>query len=101
MADPLIDDINLPGGSEEFPSPSQTGSQSLHRVAVDRPPTAESEQHRIQRIQAAALIILAAGTVLSLIYVAKLILIVILTSILMAFVLTPVVDALSNFRVPR
>ena len=57
--------------------------------------------HRVQRIQAAALVILATGVVLSLIYVAKLILVVILVSVLMAFVLAPVVDALSNLRVPR
>ncbi len=34
-------------------------------------------------------------------YVAKLVLVVVLTAVLMAFVLAPVVDALANFRIPR
>ena len=38
---------------------------------------------------------------MSLIFVAKLILVVILTAILTAFVLAPVVDGLANFRIPR
>ena len=101
MADPLIDDINVPGGSEVFPSPEQSGPQPLQRAAPERPSSAELEQHRIQRVQAAALVILATGAVLSLLYVAKLILVVILTSVLLAFVLAPVADALANFRVPR
>jgi len=101
MADPLIDDINVPGGSEVFPSPEQSGPQPLQRAAPEQPSSAELEQHRIQRVQAAALVILATGAVLSLLYVAKLILVVILTSVLLAFVLAPVADALANFRVPR
>ena len=101
MADPLIDDINLPVRSEDFSSPDQTTPVSLNRVAADRPSSAELEQHRIQRVQAAALVILATAAVLSLLYVAKLILIVILTSVLLAFVLAPVADGLTNFRVPR
>ena len=101
MADPLIDDINLPGGPETFHIPEQAGPQPLQRVAAERPSSAELEQHRIQRVQAAALVILATAAVLCLMYVAKLILVVILTSVLLAFVLAPVADALSNFRVPR
>jgi len=101
MADPLIDDINLPGGPETFHIPEQAGPQPLQRVAAERPSSAELEQHRIQRVQAAALVILATGAVLSLLYVAKLILVVILTSVLLAFVLAPVADGLANFRIPR
>ena len=101
MADPLIDDINMPGGSEVYPEPDPTGPQSLRRVAVERASSSELEQHRIQRVQAAALVILATAAVLSLLYLAKLILVVILTSILLAFVLAPVADGLTNFRVPR
>jgi predicted PurR-regulated permease PerM len=101
MADPLIDDINLPGGPEVFSSPLPPVAPSLHRGAAERPAVAEWEQHRVQRIQAAALVILATGAVLSLLYMAKLILVVILTSVLMGFVLAPVVDALANFRIPR
>ncbi|MGA8878512.1 MAG: AI-2E family transporter, partial [Candidatus Korobacteraceae bacterium] len=49
----------------------------------------------------AALVILAAAAVLTLIYVAKLILVVILISILLSFVLAPLVDAMVRFQIPR
>ena len=101
MADPLIDDIDVPGETQVFQGPAQPGPQSLHRGAAEKLSVTEWEQHRVQRIQAAALVILATAAVLSLLYVAKLILIVILTAVLMAFVLAPVVDALSDFRIPR
>ncbi len=101
MVDPLIDDINLPGESEVSPDSDQAGPHSLHPVVAERPSSAEMELHRIQRVQAAALVILATGAVLSLLYVAKLILVVILTSILLAFVLAPVAEALARFRVSR
>ncbi len=101
MADPLIDDVNLPGGSEVFPTPAPAGTHPVHRIAAERRSSPDPERLRLQRMQTAALLILAGAAVLSLMYVAKLILVVILTSILMAFVLAPVADALANFRVPR
>ena len=101
MADPLIDDLNVPGGSEVFPGPEQTGARAIRPPTPEAPSRAELEQHRVQRVQAAALVILATAAVLSLLYVAKLILVVILTAVLLGFVLAPVVDALSDFRVPR
>src|ERR1035438_8009830 len=101
MADPLIDDINLPERAEAFPGPEQTGVRAIRPATPEPPSRAELEQQRMQRVQAAALVILATGAVLSLLYVAKLILVVILTSVLLGFVLAPVVDALANFRVPR
>jgi predicted PurR-regulated permease PerM len=101
MADPLIDDINVPGGSEVFPGPEQASARAIRPATPEAPSRAELEQHRVQRVQAAALVILATAAVLSLLYVAKLILVVILTAVLLGFVLAPVVDALSDFRVPR
>ena len=62
---------------------------------------AERERRRIQHLQATALLILAAATVLTLVYVAKLILVVILLSILLSFVLAPIVDLLTRFNIPR
>ncbi len=53
------------------------------------------------RAQSTALVILASGAVLCLIYVAKLILVVILIAILLSFVLAPLVDLLAGFQVPR
>ncbi len=47
------------------------------------------------------MVILATAAVLSLIYVAKLILVVVLISILLAFVLAPIVDLQVRFNIPR
>ncbi|HEY4930795.1 MAG TPA: AI-2E family transporter [Terriglobales bacterium] len=101
MADPLIDDINLPEEPAAFPDLQQTDTRGLRPVPPEQPSRALLEERRVQRVQAAALVILATAAVLCLMYVAKLILVVILTSVLLAFVLAPVADALSNFRVPR
>jgi predicted PurR-regulated permease PerM len=46
-------------------------------------------------------IIIAMGVVLTVCYVAELVLVVILVSTLLAFILAPVVDLLSRFRLPR
>jgi predicted PurR-regulated permease PerM len=46
-------------------------------------------------------IIIAVGVVLTLCYVAELVLVVMLVSILLAFILTPVVDLLMQMRLPR
>ena len=70
MADPLIDDINVPGGAEAFPGPEQTGARAIRPATPEAPSRAELEQHRVQRVQAAALVILATAAVLSLLYVA-------------------------------
>ena len=48
-----------------------------------------------------AQIIIAVGVVLTLCYVAELVLVVVLVSTLIAFILTPVVDFLGQFRLPR
>jgi predicted PurR-regulated permease PerM len=101
MADPLIDDVNLPDPSDVYAAPDLTGPQSLHRLAPEPGLSRDADRDRVQRMQAAALVILATATVLTLMSVAKLILIVILTSILMSFVLAPLADALTDFRVPR
>ena len=70
-------------------------------MATDGPTDSAFEHRRLLRIQASALVILAAAIVLMLIYTAKLILVVILVSILISFVLAPVVDLLARFQVPR
>jgi predicted PurR-regulated permease PerM len=101
MADPLIDDVRLPeelreprsAGLSSLPTPAQPGSSNA--------PTPSDDRRRVQRVQAAALVILATAAVLCLMYVAKLVLVVVLTAILMAFVLAPVVDGLADLRIPR
>ena len=56
------------------------GAATVPQVSINRSTVAELERRRILHIQAAALMILATAAVLSLIYVAKLILVVILIS---------------------
>ncbi len=101
MADPLIDDVGTPEEHDEFAPTVPASVPRLEPPADKRLSDERSERWRIQHIQAASLVILAAAAVVSLMYVAKLILVVILTSVLMAFVLAPVVDALTKFRIPR
>ena len=100
MADPLIDDVRLP---EELREPRSAGLSTLSTPVQSgsNVPTPSDDRRRVQRVQAAALVILATAAVLCLMYVAKLVLVVVLTAVLMAFVLAPVVDGLADLRVPR
>ncbi len=77
------------------------GPAPIPQVSINRSTVAELERRRLLRLQASAVIILAAAAVLSLIYFAKLILVVVLISILLSFVLAPVVDFLTRFQIPR
>ncbi len=77
------------------------GPAPIPQVSINRSTVAELERRRLLRLQTSALLILAAAAVLSLIYFAKLILVVVLISILLSFVLAPVVDFLMRFQIPR
>lgn len=94
MSDPLIDEFR----TLERPQPGEAAAPPRANPAATDP---SEERFRVQRIQAAALVILAVAAVLSLMYVAKLILVVVLTAVLLSFVLAPVVDGLANFRIPK
>lgn len=61
----------------------------------------ESERRRLARTQAFALAILATGAVLTLMYVARPVLIVIACGALLAFVLAPIVSILERVHVPK
>lgn len=89
---PASPKAGLAGGPESAPIP---------QVSINRSTAAEMERRLLLRFQTSALVILAAGAVLSLIYFAKVILIVFLISILMSFVLAPVVEFLLRFQIPR
>jgi predicted PurR-regulated permease PerM len=101
MADPLIDDLSSSERPDDLPGHDQGGPPLLAHEAVESSASTRADRDRVQRVQAAALVILATAAVLSLMYIAKLILVVILTGVLLSFVLTPAVDALTNLRVPR
>ncbi len=77
------------------------GPVSVPEVTINRSTLAEQERRRVHQLQATALLILATGTVLTLVYVAKLLLVVVLLSILFSFVLAPLVDLLTRLNIPR
>lgn len=61
----------------------------------------ELERRRYSKLQAAALIVLATAAVLTLMYFAKPVLVVTLVSVLLAFILAPIVDACDRAHFPR
>jgi len=77
------------------------GPAAVPQVTINRSTVAELERRRILHIQSAALVILSSAAVLTLIYVGKLLLVVILISILLSFVLAPLVDLMVRFQIPR
>ena len=104
MPDQLLDNpkpVRQHGEDSGVAANVAVGSGAASDLTVNRSAMAEREQRRIQHLQATALLILAAATVLTLVYVAKLLLVVILLSILLSFVLAPIVDLMTRFNIPR
>jgi len=100
MRENVVDKLN-PALSEDIELGAAGGRPGASQVSIDRSTVGELERRRLLRLQTVSLMILAAAAVLSLIYVAKLILVVILVSVLMSFVLAPVVDLMVVQLVPR
>jgi predicted PurR-regulated permease PerM len=83
------------------------GTADLRPLAV--PPEGEdspgaltnTEQRRHARIQSSSLAVLATGGLLTLMYVAKSVLVLILISVLLAFMLAPIVELCQRLRLPR
>ena len=73
----------------------------LPEVVVNRNTSEELTRRRAERLQSLALMVLATGAVLTLIYFAKPVLVVLLVSILLAFILAPIVELLERARIPR
>ncbi|HLI62345.1 MAG TPA: AI-2E family transporter [Terriglobales bacterium] len=101
MPDQLLDNAKSDREASGPGLPAPAAGPAAAQVTINRSTAAELERGRVLRIQATALSILAAAAVLCLIYFAKLILIVVLVSVLLAFVLAPLVDFLMRFQVPR
>ena len=74
---------------------SSTSEAEIYRNVI------ELERRRYSRLQAAALIVLATAAVLTLMYFAKPVLVVTLVSVLLAFILAPIVDACDRAHFPR
>lgn len=80
---------------------AEASAPEIPQIAVDRTTAEELDKARMQRTQTTCLFILALATGLALAYVAKLVLVVLLSSVLLAFVLAPVVDFGIRMRLPR
>src|SRR5690242_18280699 len=63
--------------------------------------TPTRERQRLNRIQSIAATIIAIGVVLTLCYFAELVLVVILVSILLSFILAPIVELLYRLKIPH
>src|ERR1700753_3023939 len=101
MPDQLLDN---PIGRQPDPDVEANaggGSTPVPQVSINRSTVAELDRRRMLHLQTGALLILASAAVLTLIYLGKLILVVVLISILLSFVLAPIVDALVQFNIPR
>ena len=104
MPDQLLDNpkpARTPRQDPDVEANTGGGTTPVPQVTINRSTVAELERRRVLHLQATAMLILASGAILSLIYVAKLILVVILISILLSFVLAPLVDLMARFQVPR
>src|ERR1035438_10490356 len=104
MPDQLLDNADTQGTQEADPNLDANaagGRASIPQASINRSTVAELDRHRILRVQESALLILAIGAVLTMLYVAKLILVVVLVSILIAFVLAPLVDLLGRLNIPN
>jgi len=87
----------------EVESETNTGNaapQVSSEVLVQRN-ILEQERQRYSKLQAASLIVLATAAVLTLMYFAKPVLVVTLVSVLLGFVLAPIVDACDRMHLPR
>jgi predicted PurR-regulated permease PerM len=80
---------------------AEDGIPEIPQVTVDRTSNEELELARMQRTQTTCLFILAMATGLGVAYLAKMVLVVLLASVLLAFVLAPLVDFGVRFGVPR
>jgi len=103
----LTRDLNsLPAQPEQHRDPeigqnAAGGPAPIPEVVINRSSGAELDRRRLQRLQATGLMILAVAAVLTLVYYAKVVLVILLISILLAFVLAPLVDFLLTRHVPR
>jgi predicted PurR-regulated permease PerM len=83
---------------EHDSSPASTAPTSEAEIFRS---VSELERRRYSRLQAASLIILATAAVLTLMYFAKPVLVVTLVSVLLAFILAPIVDGCDRAHLPR
>lgn len=81
--------------------PKAPAAPAPTQVIVQRNTPVELERRRHSKLQAASLIVLATAAVLTLMYFAKPVLVVVLVSVLLSFILAPIVDLCDRVRLPR
>ena len=94
----------LIGGQRASSTGTQQGSAETRGTSLQGSPdevTRDSERRRLNRLQATSDVLIAIGVVLVICYYASLPLIVLLVSMLLAFMLAPVVDLFTRLRLPR
>ena len=102
MPEEVVDKLNPPLPDDtDVEQNAAGGPRQVPQVSINRSTVAELEGRRLQRMQTVSVTILAVAVMLCLIYVAKLILVVLLVSVLISFVLAPVVDFLVVQQLPR
>jgi predicted PurR-regulated permease PerM len=101
MPDQLLDNPAQGQPDPDVEANAGGGPAPVPQVSINRSTVAELERRRLQHLQTAATVILASAAVLTLIYIGKLMLVVVLVSILLAFVLAPIVDLQVRFQIPR
>jgi predicted PurR-regulated permease PerM len=85
-----------PSGAEDLRAPAWCPVSTASLATLT-----DAERRRHARIQSGSLAVLATGGLLTLMYVAKSILILVLVSILIAFMLAPIVELCQRLRLPR
>jgi hypothetical protein len=101
MPDRLLDNPNPARLREDSDAAPIVTSAPVPQASKSRSAAEEMDRRRLLRLQVTALLILAAAAVLTMMYTAKLILVVVLVSILTSFVLAPLVDLFMRLRIPR
>jgi predicted PurR-regulated permease PerM len=81
-------------------APPQELAPALENMARSATPS-DAERRRHARIQSGSLAVIAVGGVLTMMYLAKPVLILTLVSVLIAFMLAPIVEICQRFHMPR
>src|SRR4051794_38965087 len=87
--------------TDQVDTPGETQVQQAVPQAPPPTSTEAVDRRRNAKLQSATLMVLATGAVLTLMYLAKPVLITVLASILLSFMLAPIVDVLERMRFPK
>src|SRR3954447_3091234 len=88
-------------GTNRIDIPDKTSVQQGTPQAPVAAPADAVDRRRNAKMQSATLMVLATGAVLTLMYFAKPVLVTVLASVLLSFMLAPIVDVLERMRFPK